>query len=59
MMRLYTTNTIPARLARKAALVAVQGAAPVKDVLMAKLAGIPIGKLIASKLPMSPRLPRF
>lgn len=57
MMRLYTADTIPARVLRKAALVAAQGALPVKDVLMAKLAGVPVGKMIASKLPALPRLP--
>ena len=51
MMRLYTTDTIPARIVRKATLVAAQGALPVKDVLMAKLAGVPVRKVIASKLP--------
>jgi len=59
MMRLYTTDTIPARLARKAALVAAQGALPVKDVLMAKLTGVPVGKIVAGKLPRPPRLGRF
>ena len=63
MVGLYTTNTIPARLARKAALHTAQAALPVKDVLMAKLAGVPVSKVIASKLsgkfPVPPSLPRF
>lgn len=61
MMGLYTANTIPARLARKAALMAAQTALPVKDVLMAKLADVPVGKMIAGKFPTPrlPRLPRF
>ncbi|MCF6220026.1 MAG: 5-demethoxyubiquinol-8 5-hydroxylase UbiM [Robiginitomaculum sp.] len=61
MMGLYTTNTIPARLVRKAALVAAQTAIPVKDVLMAKLTDVPVKKMIASKvagkLPIPPKLP--
>jgi len=59
MMRLYTTNTIPARITRKAALATAQVALPIKDVLMAKLTGVPVGKMVAGKLPMPPGLPRF
>ena len=58
MMGLYTTDTIPARIARKAALVAAQTALPVKDVLMAKLVGVPVHKMIASKIPAPPGMPR-
>jgi ubiquinone biosynthesis UbiH/UbiF/VisC/COQ6 family hydroxylase len=57
MMRLYTTDTIPARLARKAALVTAQAAIPIKDILTAKLTGVPLAKMIAGKLPPLPKLP--
>ncbi|MBL4855074.1 MAG: 5-demethoxyubiquinol-8 5-hydroxylase UbiM [Robiginitomaculum sp.] len=59
MMGLYTTNTFPARIARKAALHGANIMVPVKDALMARLADIPVGKLLAKKLPPPPRLPRF
>ncbi len=59
MMGLYTTNTIPARIARKAALHGANIIVPAKDVLMAKLADIPVAKLLAKKLPAPPGLPRF
>jgi len=59
MMGLYTSNTVSARLARKIALRAADFMAPAKDVLMARLADVPVGKLLAGKLPPPPKLPRY
>lgn len=57
MMNLYTTNTVPARIARKAVLRAANIMTPAKDVVMARLADVPIHKIIKDKLPPPPRLP--
>ncbi len=59
MMGLYTTNTVPARMARKVALRAANIVAPAKDVLMARLADVPVHKIIKNKLPPPPRLPEL
>ncbi len=59
MMGLYTNNTAPARLARKAVLHSANIMTPAKDLLMARLADMPVAKLLADKLPPPPRLPRF
>ncbi len=56
MMALYTNTTLPARLARKAALHAAQAFQPGKDIIMAKLTRTPISGLLANKLPARPRL---
>ncbi len=59
MIGLYTADSFPARLARKAALMMAESAAPVKDLLIARLTNVPVTKILAGKLPSPPRLPGF
>ncbi len=57
MISLYTTNTLPARLLRKTGLHIAQYSGPAKDMLVARLTGIPLPMLLRGKLPPMPRLP--
>lgn len=54
LIGLYTTNTLPARIARKAGLHLAEHAGPAKDLLMAKLTGTPAPALLIQHLPKPP-----
>lgn len=59
MIGLYTTNTVPARIARKAALHAVEVLQPAKDIVMAQLTNTQLRSVLKRKFPALPRLPRL